>query len=101
MTSIKKHCRGPARGMHHIDRRADQVLAAVPTSDDDQLLSTVELSRLLGVSIQWLEIGRTRGYGPPFTKLGERCVRYRRGDVREWLAERASARVAGKAGRAA
>lgn len=92
---INRKARGPARGMHHIDQRADQVLAAAPaTTSDDDMLSTVELSRWLGVSVQWLEIGRSRGFGPDFVKLGERCIRYRRGTVRHWLVTRASARIA-------
>lgn len=93
-TETKHNCRGPARGMHHIDRRADQVIAAAPaTTSDDDLLKTTDVSRWLGVSIAWLEIGRSKGFGPPFTRLGERCIRYQRGDVKAWLAERASARM--------
>ena len=87
--------RAPAPGSHHIDRRADQVLAAEPAAvTDDDLLRTSELARWLGVSIQWLEIGRSKGYGPPYTKLSKKCIRYRRGDVKAWLEERARARVA-------
>ena len=54
----------------------------------DDLLSTVDMSIWLGVSAQWLEIGRTRGYGPTFIRIGPRRVRYRRQDVLEWLAAR-------------
>ncbi|MBK7362182.1 MAG: DNA-binding protein [Micavibrio sp.] len=46
------------------------------------------MAKLLGVSTQWLEIGRVHGYGPPFIKLTPRMVRYRIGDVKKWLADR-------------
>lgn len=75
------------KSKHHLDRRADRI--DLPAADDDQLLSTKQLAALLAVSEQWVEVGRSRGYGPRFEKLGPRCVRYRRGDVRRWLAERA------------
>jgi hypothetical protein len=42
----------------------------------------------LGVSTQWLEIGRCRGYGPPFERLSPRVIRYQRGKTRRWLDER-------------
>lgn len=67
----------------HLDRRAAR-LAAEP-GDDDDLLSTPELALWFGVSTQWAEIGRTKGYGPPFERLGAKVIRYRRGAVRAWL----------------
>ena len=33
---------------------------------------------------QWLEIGRSKGYGPPFTKV-EGFVRYKRAEVDCWM----------------
>jgi predicted DNA-binding transcriptional regulator AlpA len=71
----------------HLDRRARQ-LAVVGEGDNDDLLSTKEIAEWLAVSIAWLEIGRLRGYGPPFVRLSPGQIRYRRGAVREWLAER-------------
>ncbi|HUS96770.1 MAG TPA: helix-turn-helix domain-containing protein, partial [Hyphomicrobiaceae bacterium] len=53
-----------------------------------ELLSTPQLAEWLGVSTQWLEIGRSRGYGPPFIRMSPKRVRYRRGDVLDWLRER-------------
>jgi predicted DNA-binding transcriptional regulator AlpA len=79
---------------HHLDRRVDQLLAiaAVPTTpainDDDELLNTKQLAAWLGVSEQWLEFGRAKGYRPDFKSLGPRCIRYRRGDVIKWLKSR-------------
>jgi predicted DNA-binding transcriptional regulator AlpA len=73
----------------HIDKRADALLATSSGRDEDDLLSTIEVAAWLGVSTQWLEIARLRGFGPPFTKLGPRTLRYYRKDVLAWLRERA------------
>ena len=43
---------------------------------------------------QFLEIGRVKGYGPKFKKISPRCVRYRRGDVLDWLKSRTHASTA-------
>jgi len=72
---------------HHIDRRADQI-AAADAGCDDELLSTKDVARWLGISTQWLEIGRSKNYGPKFQRLSARHIRYRRGDVVEWLRAR-------------
>jgi predicted DNA-binding transcriptional regulator AlpA len=71
----------------HIDKRADAI-AATATGNDDDLLSTEQMSAWFGVSSQWLEIRRHRGDGPPFERLGPRCVRYRRDKVKAWLDQR-------------
>jgi hypothetical protein len=73
---------------HHLDRHAESIAANV-TGDDDDLLTTAQVAKLLHVSTQWLEIGRSRGYGPPFTRLPPRVIRYRRDVLREWLRSRA------------
>jgi hypothetical protein len=70
----------------HLDKRAAG-LAAVPGADDE-LLDTPAMAAWLGVSETWLEIGRIRGYGPPFERLSPRVIRYQRGATRRWLAER-------------
>jgi hypothetical protein len=82
----------PKEVRHHIDKRAS-FLAAVPGSDDE-LLTTGLTAIWLGVSTQWLEIGRIRGYGPTFERLGPKLIRYRRGNVREWLASRSHSSTA-------
>jgi predicted DNA-binding transcriptional regulator AlpA len=57
----------------------------------DDLLSTVATAELLGLSVQWLETQRSRGGGPPFVRLSPKAIRYRRGDLITWLAERTHA----------
>lgn len=54
----------------------------------DEFLCTKQLAKMLGVSVQWLEIGRCYGYGPKFCKLGAGLVRYRLSDVMKWVAVR-------------
>jgi len=76
-------------GKFHLDKKAHQLLAA-PAAEghDDDLLMTPEAARVLTVSTQWLEIGRSKGYGPPYERLGPGIIRYRRATLRQWLKER-------------
>jgi predicted DNA-binding transcriptional regulator AlpA len=80
---------------HHIDRRAtDLASEAKATGSEDQLFTTPELASYLGVSVQFLEIGRTKGVGPAFIRVTPRMVRYQKRDVIAWLSERAHASTA-------
>ena len=72
---------------HHLDRRAFRLIED-GTGNLDDLLSTEELARWLGVSIQWVETGRHRGYGPKFKRIGRYRIRYLRNDVLAWLEAR-------------
>jgi hypothetical protein len=81
-----RHDAGPLR--HHLDKRAASLLATSAVSDDDELLTTRETAAWLQTSEQWLEIGRVKGYGPPFERLAPKIIRYRRGKVRKWLDQR-------------
>ena len=79
--------------VHHqprflLDRRAQYIANLAIGADPDMLLVTKQLAEWLGVSVQWLEIGRSRGYGPPYKKLGQKSIRYRIGDILKWLEER-------------
>jgi len=78
---------------HHIDRRVDQIVAVNAGAADD-LLDTRQVADWLGVSIQWVEIGRSKNYGPPFKRLTARTFRYLRGDVLKWLKARTHASTA-------
>jgi predicted DNA-binding transcriptional regulator AlpA len=75
---------------HHLDRRAAD-LAEEGRGDPDSLLTTPAVAEWLTVSAQWLEIGRSKGYGPKFVRLSPSRVRYRRADVLDWLDERTHA----------
>jgi len=92
MTATNTKNAAPVR-RHHLDRNA-AALAQSESADDDVLLNTRQLADWLNLSMQWAEIGRVKGYGPPFIKLGPRYVRYRKGDVRAWLRNRAHASTA-------
>ena len=73
--------RGPAAPQrHHLDRRADAIASVNPGNADD-LLTTREVAEWLRVSVAWVENGRSKNYGPKFTQLGPRSIRYRRDDV--------------------
>lgn len=78
---------------HHLDRRAADLLAE-GAGDPDDLISTSDLAEWLGVSVQWVEIGRSKGWSPPFIKLSPRRIRYRRQAVLEWLRARSFASTA-------
>jgi predicted DNA-binding transcriptional regulator AlpA len=78
---------------HHLDRRAADI-AEKGAGDPDELLSTAALANWLGCSPQFLEIARSRGFGPRWCRLSSRRVRYMRSDVLAWLADRTHAATA-------
>lgn len=61
--------------------------------DHIEYLSTEQVAAYLGMSRQWLEIGRHKGYGPPYIKLG-RAVRYKRSALDEWMLARQQSHTA-------
>jgi hypothetical protein len=75
---------------HYLDKRAETLVANAPSGDSD-LFNTTQLAAWLGVSNQFLEIGRsntpTGRYGPAFIRIGA-AVRYRKADVERWLKSR-------------
>jgi hypothetical protein len=74
---------------HHLDKRADELAISVASNGQpDDLLRSGTAAKELGVSEQFLTIGRSRGYGPPFLRLSKSVVRYRRSDLVEWLNQR-------------
>lgn len=73
---------------HRIDHKADEIAARVSAAGNpDDLLRVGQVADLLGKSEGWLNIGRSKGYGPRFCKIGN-SVRYRRDAVVAWLNER-------------
>ncbi|AUH66041.1 helix-turn-helix transcriptional regulator [Paracoccus zhejiangensis] len=57
------------------------------TFSPDRLLSRVEVDHHFGLSRRFLEVSAVRGDGPPMVKIG-RSVRYRIGDLHDWIAAR-------------
>lgn len=53
--------------------------------DDDELLTDLHLAQETHTPQSRWQKARLTGEGPPFIKIGH-LVRYRRGDVRAWLA---------------
>lgn len=56
----------------------------------DPLLNQSQVAEMLGVKPRTLEDWRVRGgaAGPKFIRVSPRCVRYRQGDVMEWIEAR-------------
>lgn len=75
-------------GTFHVDRRAGKILTEFAATDPDELLSGDQVAELLGVSSQWVTIGRSKHYGPPYIVIGPRRIRYRRRDLALWLEQR-------------
>lgn len=72
----------------HLDKRAEMLIACAPEGSDDELLTTKQVASWFGTSPQWLELGRIKGYGPPYLKIAPGMIRYKRGTTKEWLRER-------------
>ena len=51
---------------------------------DDTLLTEVQASDLLFMSVRTLQTWRSQRGGPPYVRAG-RAVRYRRGDLVAWI----------------
>jgi hypothetical protein len=54
-------------------------------NNDLQIISDVDMPRLLDVSEKTWETMKKRGDRPPVTQLSERRIGYRRDHVRTWL----------------
>jgi hypothetical protein len=76
----------PIPDLHQLDHRAG--LVAQRGTSRDEFLTTKQVAAWLHMSRQWLEIGRHKGYGPPFCRLSPTRIRYRRDAVISWLRER-------------
>jgi predicted DNA-binding transcriptional regulator AlpA len=71
------------------------------TTNIIEYLNTKQAAAYLGVSRQWLEIGRTKGYGPPFIKAGDGgggIVRYMRSEIDGWMFSQQRSVLAGEDG---
>ena len=54
---------------------------------DDDMLNRVELAKALRVSVRTVDRWIADGTGPPYVRLPRGTLRWRWGDVREWLRE--------------
>lgn len=54
---------------------------------DDDVLDTPAAAEVIGVRPRTLEDWRRRRVGPPFSRVGQRLARYRRGDLKQYLEE--------------
>jgi predicted DNA-binding transcriptional regulator AlpA len=60
----------------------------MPDDFPDRLLTRDEVEAEFGLSRRFLELSAWRGDGPPMIRIGRRAVRYRRGDILDWIATR-------------
>lgn len=56
-----------------------------PLAHPDQYVGTEELAKLTGLTKRFWEARRMSGDSPPFIRISKSTVRYRWGDVQEWL----------------
>ena len=54
----------------------------------DRYVSDVIAADILGLSRSYLRQCRVAGNGPVFSKLGDRAIRYRVGDLLDWAGRR-------------
>jgi hypothetical protein len=75
----------PPVGLHLDRRAADLAVQGTAAGSADEWLSTEQLADWLHLSKQWVELRRKLGDGPPFFRPSPNSIRYRRGEVVEWL----------------
>ena len=80
---------GKPLGKLLIDRRVHRLADA--DFHPEELLTTKEVAAWLGVTVSYLEDGRTHGYGPQFKRFSDKLIRYRAGDILDWLKSRTHA----------
>ncbi|QSR23864.1 DNA-binding protein [Hyphomonas sp. KY3] len=52
------------------------------------MLDEKQAAKHLGVSARTLRNWRVRGGGPKFVRVSARCIRYKRGDLQDWIDRR-------------
>ena len=67
-------------------------------SDNDLLTESQAREQELPMSLAWYRRKRVHGGGPPFIRVSNRIF-YRRGELRRWIADRATPAAALLAGR--
>lgn len=61
---------------------------APTTTAPDELITTCEAAPVVGLSARTLKLMRLTGRGPRFVRLSRQTVRYRRGDLAEFIASK-------------
>jgi len=77
---------------HHIDPHANSVIGTLADGDPNDLFTPQQVAGYLRVTISWLSVARSKGFGPPFIKVGPHMIRYRRRDILKWLQSRVTHR---------
>jgi hypothetical protein len=65
--------------------------ANISSYHDDYLLTTKQAAEYFNMSTAWFEKMRMDKYaakGPPFLRIGRRCIRYHLRDTRRWFSRR-------------
>jgi len=76
-----------------IDKRARDLIESAQGHNPNDFYTSDQLSAWWGVSRSHLERARHAGYGPKFVKFSRNRVLYRRGDLLQFLRERAAAYI--------
>jgi len=63
----------------------EQISLNESAMDSNQLLTEKTVAKLLSVGIRTIQKWRQTGNGPQYVCISKRCVRYRYGDVMEWI----------------
>lgn len=66
--------------------KLEKAMAELQSVNPSRLLKDSEVQELLGVSRSFLAIGRMKGEGPPYVRVGN-SVRYNPDDLRTWIHE--------------
>jgi hypothetical protein len=48
------------------------------------ILTVEQAARMTGLSIDWLNQGRCKGFGPPYLRLARKAIRYDRDALLAW-----------------
>ncbi|RIL06414.1 MAG: DNA-binding protein [Proteobacteria bacterium] len=67
---------------NEIEEAIERALRGSPV----EFLNTRQAAAYLSLSVPRLEIWRSRGQGPPYTRVG-RIIRYSRTDLNQWMRE--------------
>ena len=65
-----------------------------PTAERGALMRPAEAAAFLGLAPRTVDKMRQQGGGPRYVVISSRCIRYRRCDVEDWIAERTRSNTA-------